>query len=42
MFGYEYIIQVDNERYERLEMLIEQMQAGAGITEQLKATDQMK
>lgn len=27
---------------ERLELLVEQMKAGTGITEELKATDQMK
>ena len=38
----EYLHGVDNECYERMELLIEQMKAGAGITEQLKAADQMK
>ena len=38
----EYLHGVDNECYERMELIIEQMKAGAGITEQLKAADQMK
>ena len=38
----EYLHGVDNECYERMEILIEQMKARAGITEQLKAVDQMK
>lgn len=38
----EYLHQVDTQCYERVELLVEQMKVGAGITEELKATDQMK
>ncbi|HKM22184.1 MAG TPA: TnpV protein [Lachnospiraceae bacterium] len=38
----EYLHGVDEECYQRLELLVEQMKAGAGVTEKLKATDQMK
>ena len=38
----EYLHEVDEECYERIELLVEQMKAGAGITEELKASDQMK
>ena len=38
----EHLHEVDTECYERMELLVEQMKAGAGITEELKATDQMK
>ena len=38
----EYLHEVDIQCYERLELLVEQMKAGTGITEELKATDQMK
>ena len=38
----EYLHEVDEECYERMELLVEQMKAGAGITEELKARDQMK
>ena len=38
----EHLHRVDNECYERMELLIEQMKDRAGITEKLKATDQMK
>lgn len=38
----EYLHEVDTQCYERLELLVEQMKAGAGIAEELKATDQMK
>lgn len=38
----EYLRGVDEECYQRLEFLVEQMKAGAGVTEKLKATDQMK
>ena len=38
----EYLHEVDAQCYERLELLVEQMKAGTGITEELKATDQMK
>ena len=38
----EYVHEVDTQCYERLELLVEQMKAGAGITEELKAADQMK
>lgn len=37
----EYLHGVDEECYERMEFLVEQMKAGAGVTEELKATDQM-
>ena len=38
----EYVHGVDEERYQRLELLVEQMKAGVGVTEKLKATDQIK
>lgn len=38
----EHLHRVDNECYERMELLIEQMKDRVGITEKLKATDQMK
>ncbi len=38
----EYLHEVDTQCYESVELLVEQMKAGAGITEELKATDQMK
>ena len=38
----EYLHDVDEECYERMELLVEQMKVGAGITEELKASDQMK
>ena len=38
----EYLHEVDTQCYERLELLVEQMKAGTGITEELKATGQMK
>ena len=38
----EYLHEVDTQYYERVELLVEQMKVGAGITEELKATDQMK
>ena len=38
----EYLHDVDEECYERMELLVEQMKAGAGITEELKASNQMK
>lgn len=38
----EYLHEVDEECHQRIEVLVEQMKAGAGATEQLKATDQMK
>lgn len=38
----EYLHEVDEECYQRMELLVEQMNAGAGITEELKASDQMK
>lgn len=38
----EHLHEVDEECHERVELLIEQMKVGAGITEELKATDQMK
>lgn len=38
----EYLHEVDEECYRRMEILVEQMKAGAGITEDIKASDQMK
>lgn len=38
----EYLHEVDEECHERMELLVEQMKAGAGIAEELKASDQMK
>lgn len=38
----EYLHEVDEECHARVELLVEQMKAGAGITEKLKATNQMK
>lgn len=38
----EYLHEVDEECHARVELLVEQMKAGAGITEELKAVDQMK
>ena len=38
----EYLHEVDEECHERIELLVEQMKAGAGITEELKASDQIK
>ena len=38
----EYLHEVDKECYEKMELLVEQMKAGARITEELKASDQMK
>ena len=38
----EYLHEVDEECHQRIELLVKQMKAGAGVTEQLKATDQMK
>lgn len=38
----EYLHEVDKKCHARVELLVEQMKAGAGITEKLKATDQMK
>lgn len=38
----EYLNEVDEECHHRIDVLMEQMKSGAGITEQLKATDQMK
>lgn len=35
----EYLHEVDNECHARVELLVEQMKAGAGITEKLKAAD---
>lgn len=34
--------EVDEKCYQRMELLVEQMKAGAGITEELKVSDQMK
>ena len=38
----EHLHEVEEECNERMELLVEQMKAGAGITEELKARDQMK
>ena len=38
----EYLHEVDKECHASVELLVEQMKAGTGITEELKATDQMK
>ena len=38
----EHLHEVEEECNERVELLVEQMKAGAGITEELKARDQMK
>lgn len=38
----EYLHGVDEECYQRVELLVEQMKAGAGVTEKLKETDQIK
>ena len=37
-----YLHEVDEECHERMELLVEQMKADAGISEELKARDQMK
>lgn len=36
------LYEIDTQCYERVEFLVEQMKAGTGITEALKAYDQMK
>ena len=38
----EHLHEVDEECHARVEKIVEQMKAGAGITEELKATEQMK
>lgn len=38
----EYLHEVDEECHARVELLVEQMKAGAGITEELKAANQIK
>ena len=38
----EYLYEVDQECHEREEKLVEKMKAGAGISEELKKSDQMK
>ena len=38
----EYLHEVDEEGHARVELLVEQMKAGTGITEELKAANQMK
>lgn len=38
----EYLHEVDEECCARMELLVEQMKAGAGITEELKVANQMK
>ena len=38
----EYLHEVDEECHARVELLVEQMKAGTGITEELKAANQMK
>lgn len=38
----EHLHEIDEECHARMELLIEQLKASAGITEELKATEQMK
>ena len=38
----EHLHEVDEECHQRIEFLVEKMKAGAGVTERLKAADQMK
>lgn len=38
----EHLHEIDEECYERMDILVELMKAGAGITEELKENDQMK
>ncbi|NBH15535.1 TnpV protein [Lachnospiraceae bacterium] len=38
----QHLHEVDEECHERMELLVEQMKVGAGITEELKSTDFMK
>lgn len=38
----EHLHDIDTQCYERVELLMKKMKAGAGITEELKNTDQMK
>ena len=38
----EHLYEIDEKCHARVELLIEQMKAGAGITEELKAAEQMK
>lgn len=38
----EHLHEIDEECHARVELLIEQMKAGTGITEELKAAEQMK
>ena len=38
----EHLKEIDTQCYERVELFVEVMKAGVGITEELKATDQMK
>ena len=38
----EYLHEIDEECHARVDLLVEQMKAGAGITEELKAKEQMK
>ncbi len=38
----DHLHEVDGECYERMELLMEHMKAEAGITEELKTSDQMK
>ena len=38
----EYLHEVDEECHARVELIVEQMKAGEGITEELKATEPMK
>ena len=37
-----HLYEIDEKCHARVEMLVEQMKAGVGITEELKATEQMK
>jgi hypothetical protein len=38
----EYLHEIDEECHDMMDRLVEQMKPGAGITEELKAVDQMK
>jgi hypothetical protein len=38
----EYLHEIDEECHDMMDRLVEQMKPGAGITEELKSTDQMK
>lgn len=38
----EHLLEIDTQCHERMELLVEQTKVGAGIKEELKATDQMR